>query len=282
MSKIAILTDSSAYLPKSFIDRHNIRVVPLKIHWDGSNYEDGVDIHPEDFYERLRQVVSVPTTSQPPISEFTNIYEEIASDHDSIIVPLISSGISGTISSAKTAASMFSKVPVEVIDTRSTASGLALIVKAIAQSVADGKTLVEIKKSAEIIIQRLDFIFAVDTLEYLHKGGRIGGAARYFGAALNIKPILHLDDQGKIDALERVRTKKKAINRLFELAVEKSSGKPVHLGIIHANAFEEAKKFQEKLILKLDCIQSDIYELSPVIGTHVGPGTIGIAIYPEV
>ena len=281
MSKIAILTDSTAYLPKSFTDLHNIRVVPLKIHWDGSNYEDGVDITPTEFYERLAKTSTIPTTSQPPVDEFLQIYEELAADHDGIIVPLISSGISGTISSAKTAASKFSKVPVEVIDTHSTGAGLGLVVKAIAQAVADGKTLAEIKISAEKIIQRLDLIFAVDTLEYLHKGGRIGGASRYLGGILNIKPILYLDDQGKIDALEKVRTKRKAITRLVELAVEKSNGNPVHIGIMHASALDEAKELKDLLLDQLDCKQSDIYDLSPVIGTHVGPGTIGVAIYPE-
>ena len=281
MSQIAIVTDSTAYLPKAFIDRYNIRVVPLKIHWDDANYEDGVDITPAEFYERLAKSSSIPTTSQPPVDEFMQIYEELSANHDSIIVPLISSGISGTVSSAKTAASMFSKVPVEIIDSLSTAAGLALVVKAIAYAVVDGKSLSATKQLAEAIVRRLDLFFAVDTLEYLHKGGRIGGASRYFGAAFSIKPILYLNDQGKIDALDRVRTKRKALARLVELAEEKAAGKPAHIGILHANAPDEAKQIQEQLDAHIDCIQSEIYALSPVIGTHVGPGSVGIAIYPE-
>jgi len=281
MSKIAILTDSTAYLPKTFVDNHKIRVVPLKIHWDGTNYEDGVDIIPATFYKRLAKSSTLPTTSQPPAEEFLQIYEELAADHEGIIVPLISSGISGTVSSATTAASTFSKVPVEVIDTRSTAAGLALVVNAIAQAVDEGKNLPAIKELAEAIVQRLDLFFAVDTLEYLHKGGRIGGASRYFGAALSIKPILYLDDQGKIDALERVRTKRKVKRRLVQLAIEKASGKPVHVGIIHADAFQEAMEVREQLLIQLDCKQSEISDISPVIGTHVGPGTVGIGIYTE-
>lgn len=281
MSKIAIVTDSTAYLPKAFVDRHNIRVVPLKIHWDDITYKDGIDITPTEFYEKLTKSSTMPTTSQPPIDEFLQVYEKLADDHDGIIVSLISSGISGTVSSAKTAATMFSKVPVEVIDTLSTAVGLALVVKAIAQAVSDGKELTDIKQQAEGIVQRLDLFFAVDTLEYLHKGGRIGGASRYFGTALNIKPILYLNDQGKIDALERVRTKRKVIDRLVKLAVEKAAGKPAHVGIMHATALEEAKDIQKQLLHQIDCKQSEIYEISPVIGTHVGPGTVGIGIYPE-
>ena len=281
MSKIAILTDSTAYLPKAFVDHHNIRVVPLKIHWDGTNFEDGIDIIPSTFYKRLAKSSTLPTTSQPPAEEFSQIYEELAADHEGIIVPLISSGISGTVSSATTAASTFSKVPVEVIDTRSTAAGLALVVTAIAEAVVGGKSLPAIKELAEAIVQRLDLFFAVDTLEYLHKGGRIGGASRYFGAALNIKPILYLDDQGKIDALERVRTKRKVMARLVQIAVDKAAGKAVHVGIIHADALQEAMEIREQLLIQLDCKQSEIYDISPVIGTHVGPGTVGIGIYTE-
>ena len=281
MSKIAILTDSTSYLPKEFVESHNIRVVPLKIHWDGTNFEDGIDITPSEFYERLAKSSTIPTTSQPPAEEFLQIYEELADDYDGIIVPLISSGISGTVSSAKTAATMFSKVPVKVIDTLSTAAGLALVVDAIVQAIADGKDLNTIKINTEIIVQRLDLFFAVDTLEYLHKGGRIGGASRYFGAALSIKPILYLDDQGKINALDRVRTKRKAIERMMELAVEKAGGKPAYVGIMHAAAFDEAKQIQRQILDQIETKKAEIFEISPVIGTHVGPGTVGIAIYPE-
>ena len=281
MSKIAILTDSTAYLPKDFVESHNIRVIPLKIHWDGTNFEDGVDIFPSEFYERLAKSSTLPTTSQPPIDEFLKVYEELSADYDGIIVPLISSGISGTVSSAKTAASMFSKIPVEVIDTHSTAPGLALIDIAVAQAISEGKDLTEIKTLAESITQRLDLFFAVDTLKYLHKGGRIGGASRYFGTALKIKPILYLDNEGKIDALERVRTKRKATKKLLQLATDKANGKPVHVGVMHADALGDAINLQYQLQHQINCKQSEIYEISPVIGTHVGPGTVGIAIYPE-
>jgi DegV family protein with EDD domain len=281
MSKIAILTDSSANLSKDFVDHHNIKVVPLKIHWNNTNYEDGVDITPTEFYNRLAKSSTIPTTSQPPIDEFLQIYKNLAYDYDAIIVPLISSGISGTVSSAMTAASMFSKVPVEVIDTHSTSVGLALVVTAIAQAVADGKNLLEIKNLAEDIVQKLNLFFVVDTLEYLHKGGRIGGASKYFGTAFSIKPILYLNNQGKIDALDRVRTKRKATARLISLAIEKADGKSAQIGIFHANAPDEADQIQEQLIAQIDCKQLGIYNLSPVIGAHVGPGTVGIGIYPE-
>jgi DegV family protein with EDD domain len=281
MPNIAILTDSTAYLPEAFVESHNIRVVPLKIHWDGVNFEDGVDITPSGFYEHLAKSSTIPTTSQPPVDEFLQIYEELAADYDGIIVPLISSGISGTVSSATTAAAMFSKIPVEVIDTRSTAAGLALIDIAVAEAVAGGKELAAIKNSTEAIVLRSELFFAVDTLKYLHKGGRIGGASRYFGTALNIKPILYLDNDGKIAALDRVRTKRKAMEKLVQLAVDKAAGRPIHVGVMHANAPDDAIGLQNQLLSQLDCRQSGIYDISPVIGTHVGPGCLGIAVYAD-
>jgi len=279
MAKIAIVTDSTAYLPKDFVERHNIRVVPLRIHWDDKTYIDGADLSSVEFYEHLEKSSTIPSTSQPAAGDFLQVFKELAPHYDGIVVPLVSSGISGTVASAKTATSMFSEVPVEVIDSRTTTAGLALVVTAIAKAVSDGKSLKEVKYLAEGIVNRSKLFFIVDTLKYLHKGGRIGGASRYFGTALSIKPILHLDDQGKIDALGKVRTKRKATERLIQLAVEQADGKPVMVGVMHANAFEEAKNLQAQLLEQLDCTQIEIYDLSPVIGAHVGPGTIGLAIY---
>ena len=279
MSKIAIVTDSSAYLPKDFVERHNIRVVPLSIHWDDKTYMDGIDITPVEFYERLGKSSTIPSTSQPSAGDFLKVFKELASHYDEIIVPLISSGISGTVDSAKIAKSTFSEIPVEIIDTHSTSAGLVLVVSAVAQAVSDGKNLKEIKQLAEDVVNRLKLFFVVDTLKYLHKNGRIGGASRYFGTALSIKPILFLDDQGKIDALEKVRTKRKAIERLIQLAVEHADGKSVKVGVMHANALEEVNLLRDQLLEQLDCKQIEMYDISPVIGTHVGPGSIGLAIY---
>ena len=279
MNKIAIVTDSTAYLPKDFIERQSIRDIPLNITWDDKTYMDGVDLSPVEFYERLEKSATIPSTSQPAVGDFLQVFKELAPHYDGIVVPLISSGISGTVASVKTAASMFSEVPVEVIDSRSTSAGLALIVKAIEQAVSDGKNLKEIKQLAEGIVNRLKIFFVVDTLKYLHKGGRIGGASRYLGTALSIKPILFFDDQGKINALEKVRTKRKATARLIQLAVEQADGKPVNVGVMHAHALEEAKNLREQLLEQLDCKQIEIHDISPVIGAHVGSGTIGVAIY---
>lgn len=281
MPNIKIITDSTANLSPEFIEEHAVKVVPLNIHWGEETSKDGVDITPLEFYARLEKSDQIPKTSQPSMQEFLNAYQEIAPTCQGIIAPVISSGISGTFASASSAQTEFTDVPLEVVDTRQTAAGLALVVIACAQAIQAGKSLAEVKALAEDVSSRVRFYFMVDTLEYLHKGGRIGGGRRFLGTALNIKPILFLDEEGKIGALEQVRTRNKAVARLVELAVQEAGGKPAHIGIIHADALADAQDFKNQLANAVNCKFLDIYDLSPVIGVHVGPGTLGMAIYPE-
>ncbi len=281
MSRIAILTDSSAYLPPDLVERYGIHVISLKVHWGEETFVDGVDITPAEFYARLATNSALPTTSQPSIHDFLQVFDGLASQYEGIVVPLISSGISGTLASAQSAAAEFKKAPVEVVDTHSTSAGLALVVLAAARAVEQGCSLPEVTQIAREVAQKLHLLFAVDTLKYLHKGGRIGGASRYLGTVLDIKPILFFNGEGKIDALERVRTKRKALDRLITLAEERSEGNPIHVGVFHANAPEVAAALQTRISEHLKCKEIFTCELSPVIGTHVGPGTIGIAFYTE-
>jgi DegV family protein with EDD domain len=208
------------------------------------------------------------------------LFEELAKDHEGIIVPLIYSGISGTVASALAAKEEFDKIPVEIIDTKSAAGGLAMITLAAARAVEQGASFGDAVKIARQVSKNLDLYFVVDTLEFLHKGGRIGGASRYFGSALQIKPILHLNERGTIDALERVRTKGKALKRLIDLAQEKANGSKVCVSIMHSVAPEEADQIHQQIDSLIDCEEIFTVEISPVIGTHIGPGTVGVAIYP--
>jgi DegV family protein with EDD domain len=281
MPKIAILTDSTANLPKEWSDQYNVRVIPLKIHWENSTFFDGIDITPNEFYTRLTHSKSIPTTSQPSIQDFLHAFESQADQADGIVVPLISSGISGTVASAQAAACQFSRVPVEIVDTHVTSAGQVLVVRAAVRAAVQGKSLHEVRQALDEIVQRLHVFFAVDTLEYLHRGGRINGASRYMGTALKIKPILYFNSDGKIDALERMRTKRNALQRLITLTEEQANGRPVHVGIIHANTSEVAQEFRDEVTQRLNCMEIFTVELSPVIGIHVGPGTIGIAVYTD-
>jgi DegV family protein with EDD domain len=281
MAKIAILTDSTASLPEAWVEQYHVRVIPLKIHWGEETFLDGVDLTPAEFYRRLPQSNILPTTSQPSVNDFRQAFESLAEQVDSILALLLSSGISGTVASAQAAALQFNRVPVEIIDTQITSMGQVLIVLAAARAIEQGKSLREVKQTAEEIIPRLHTFFAVDTLEYLHRGGRINTATRYLGTALSIKPILFFNQQGKIDALERVRTKNKALQRLIALAEEQANGRPVHVGIVHANVPQAAQAFRDDVAQRLNCKEIFIVECSPVVGVHVGPGTIGLALYAE-
>lgn len=282
MSNVAILTDSSANLTPELIARFSIRVIPMKIHWSGQTLRDGVDITPPEFYARLEQEKEIPTTSQLSIPELIQVFNELAPNCDAIVAPLISSGISGTVDAARSAAAEFSLAPVMVVDTLTAASAQALIVLAAARAAEAGMNADQVAQVAQNVARRLSVYFMVDTLKYLHKGGRIGTASKYLGSALNIKPILHMDEWGKIDALERVRTHHKALERLVELAVEKAGGAPAHVGILHANAPESAEFIQRELTQRIQIEEIYTFELSPVIGAHVGPGTAGVAVYTDI
>ncbi len=279
MSPVGVLTDSTAYLPEELIRQYDIRVVPLFVHWDGQTYRDGIDITPDVFYERLRRSPTLPTTSQPSMQDFLQAYEEMATRYDAIVAVLISSGISGTVASATAAAQEFKKIPVAIVDTKSTSVAQGYVALEAARVAQAGGTLEEVQQAAQRVVERTHTFFVVDTLKYLHKGGRIGGAARYLGTALNIKPILYFDREGKIDALERVRSKKRALRRIIELARERVGDRPVNVGIIHANAREEGLAFKAQVEQSFQCREILFVELSPVLGTHVGPGTIGLGLY---
>ncbi len=282
MAKTAILTDSTANLPAEWVKQYSIRTIPLKIHWESETYLDGIDLTPEEFYMRLSNSKSLPTTSQPSIQDFLMVFNRLADEGATgIAVPLISSGISGTVDSAQLAARLFTRVPVEIIDTRITSMGQVMIILASARAAEQGASLQEVRQAAEEVIKRLHVFFAVDTLEYLHRGGRINGASRYFGTALDIKPILFFNSEGKIDALERVRTKRKALQRLITLAEQQADGRPVQVGIVHANVPQAVQEFRDIVEKRLKCNEIFTVEFSPVIGVHVGPGTIGIALYAE-
>jgi len=282
VNNIAILTDSTANLPMEWAKRHAIRVIPLKIHSGGETYLDGIDLTTDEFYKQLCASKSLPTTSQPSIQDFLESFNSLADEGATgIVVPLISSGISGTVDSAQAAVRLFTRVPVEIIDTHITSMGQVMIILAAARAAEQGASLQEVRQAADEVIKRLKVFFAVDTLEYLHRGGRINGASRYFGTVLDIKPILFFNSEGKIDALERVRTKRKALQRLIALAEKQADGRPVQVGIVHANVPQAVQEFRDEVEKRLKCKEIFTVEFSPVIGVHVGPGTIGIALYAE-
>lgn len=277
MHKVAIVTDSTAYLPPEILEEYQIQVIPLSVIWDGDSYQDGVDITTSQFYNRLEKSHSLPSTSQPPVGEFIDCFSALLESGKDILAIMISAGISGTVNSALQAQADLDPSRIEVIDSQTAAMATGLHVIAAARKAAEGATLQEVAQVAREAQQRTDIVFVVDTLEYLHKGGRIGGAKRFLGSMLNIKPILEMS-AGKIEAVDQVRTQKRSLEHMADLIREKAAGeKPLRMAVIHSNVPEMALALKERVQASFSPEEIYISELSPVIGTHVGPGTLAIA-----
>ncbi|HEY9121361.1 MAG TPA: DegV family protein [Brevefilum sp.] len=278
MSKVAIVTDSTAYIPEDLVSSYNISVVPLVVIWGEETLRDNIDISPNEFYERLSQAKIMPSTSQATIADFANVYQKLHSQGYEILTIVISAALSGTMDSAIQAKEMVPEATIEIIDSKFTAVPLAYMAIAAARAAKRGASLADCKELAEKIRANTQVYFAVDTLEFLHRGGRIGGASRFLGTALNLKPILYLHD-GKVEALERVRTSKRAHHRLIELLEADINGrKPINMmGVVSAAAEESASKLLKKILKHFDPKEVLLANISPVLGTHAGPGTVGVA-----
>jgi DegV family protein with EDD domain len=279
MGKVAIVTDSSAYIPKDLVKNLNIKVVPLVVIWGNETLEDDVDITPEQFYNRLKSAKEMPTTSQVSVPNMHKAFSGLVEQGYDVLGIFLSSKLSGTMQSAIQGRDELSagKEKITLLDSLTTAMAMGFHVMAAAKAASQGASVNECKKIAEDAQKTSGVYFVVDTLEFLHRGGRIGGARRFLGSALNIKPILTVAD-GKVEAAGSVRTKAKAVNHLIELVHEQCKGKNnVHLATLHANAEAEAKEILQKAGQGLNVAESVLSEVSPAIGTHTGPATVGLA-----
>lgn len=277
MKKVAIITDSSAYLPDEIVKALGIRVVPLTLNWEGVSYRDGVDIRAEEFYEKLAESETLPTTSQTTVGEFEQLFQTLLDQDHAVLAMLISSGISGTVESALGAKDSFSGAPIKVMDSRLVSMALGFMVMAVARAAQDGASLEECWELAEAVYPRIGVYFTVDTLKYLNKGGRINTAKRLLGAALNIKPIMEIRD-GKIELVESVRSRKKALNRMLDMTEKGIAGRePVRISTFHAAALEDNQILLAEATARFNPVETVVSYVSPVVGAHTGPGTVSIA-----
>ncbi|HEY9076908.1 MAG TPA: DegV family protein [Anaerolineaceae bacterium] len=281
MAKVAIVTDSTALIPAELINHHiSLDIAPLQLIWGDKTYQDGVDIHPAEFYEQLPASKIFPTTSQPSPAVFMNIYRRLLDQGFDILSIHISSKLSGTLDSAIQARNNLDKSRIELVDSLSTSMAMGFQVLTSARAALQGATLQECKALAEQARDRSGVFFLVNTLEYLRRGGRIGGAAAFLGTALNLKPILTLHE-GRIEPVERVRTMSKAIDRLLDIIVDKvGKSTPVRLAALHTVSFDEASlllnRARDRFSIS-DVADAVITDVSPVIGAHTGPGCLGLA-----
>ncbi len=277
MSKVAIVTDTTAYLPEDLVDQYQIAVTPQVLIWGNEEYKDGIDIKSDQFYARLETDDVMPSTSQVTPQSFIEAFTPFVEKGQPILAMLISNDLSGTIASAIQAKKEFPDAQIEIFDSYTTAMALGYQVLMVARAAEKGASVEDCLQIAGQARERTGVVFAVDTLEFLHRGGRIGGGSRFLGTALKLKPILEVTG-GKVEAVERVRTRKKSLERLVDLVEERVAGRtPVRLATLHANAADDARECLNMANARLKAEETIFTSVSPVIGTHAGPGTVGLA-----
>jgi DegV family protein with EDD domain len=281
MTKVMIVTDSTSNIPAQLLNGNPVRILPLQVIWGGQIYKDGVDIQPKEFYERLAIDKVMPSTSQTTPEEFKALYASLIQEGYDILSMHISGKLSGTMDSAVQAKRAFAGAKIELVDSNSTSMAMGFQVMSAARMAKMGATLDECKAVAIEAGKHTGVYFAVNTLEFLRRGGRIGGAAAFLGTILNLKPLLELRD-GRIEAVERVRTLSKTIDRLLDLVEAKVSAEkgPIRLCAIHANALGQAEELLDRAVNRFSpslVTDAVISAVSPALGTHTGPGALGLA-----
>lgn len=278
--RIAIVTDSTADIPPSVANELGITVIPLTVNFNTQQYLDGVEISSDEFYPMLTASTNLPTTSQPSPAEFRSIYERLLEDHDSIISIHISSGLSGTITSALTARELV-QGDIHVFDSRSISLGIALIATEAVDMVKQGLSATEIIARLEQVREGTEVMFTLDTLEYLRKGGRIGKVQAVMGALLSIKPIVRVVD-GIYIPVGKVRRQEQALQEIVQqfqaLAVNKTVKRIV---VAHGAAQKAAELLTDKIRQAFGREPDLTVQVGPVIGVHTGPGTVGAAMLFE-
>ena len=278
---VAVITDSTAYLPPDLVEGYGIHVVPLYVVLAGRSGREGKDIGPAEVAAALSVRGGRVSTSRPTPGDFVAAYRRALDEGAERLVSIhLSAELSGTWDAARLAASQVGEHLVTVVDSRSTAMGLGFTVLAAARSAAAGADAETVAGSARDIAASTRTLFVVDTLEHLRQGGRIGSATAILGSALAVKPLLHVVD-GRVVPLEKVRTAARAINRLVQRAVEIAGDRSVSLAVHHLAAADRAERLATELREHLPAVRElHVSELGAAIGAHVGPGAVGIVVAP--
>lgn len=277
--KTAIITDSTAYIPKELRDELNIHMVPLSVIFGQETYREEIDMTNTQFYEKVRE--QLPTTSQPSVGEFVSLYETLAKDYDAAVVVTLSSGISGTYQGAVSAGEMVEGIDVYTFDSEISAMIQGFYVLEAAKMAKQDKTPQEILDRLNEMKQSMKAYIMVDDLSHLQRGGRLNAAQAFVGSLLQVKPIVHFVD-GKLVPFEKIRTRKKALKRIFDLLGEVASeGAPMKASVIHANHPEEGEEIKAELERAYPNVEFSLSYFGPVIGTHLGEGAIGIGWYKK-
>jgi DegV family protein with EDD domain len=280
---IAVVTDSTAYLPPQAVEQYGIEVVPLYVVLAGRSGEEGRDISPADVARALSVRGQHVSTSRPTPGDFVAAYRRcLAAGADQLVSVHLSAELSGTWDAARLAAAQVGEHIVRVVDSRSVAMGTGFAVLAAARAAAAGAGVDAVVEAARRTAAASRMFFVVETLEHLRRGGRIGPAAALLGSALAVKPLLHVKD-GAVVPLEKVRTSARALSRLVQRAVEAAGSGPVAVAVHHLAAADRAERLAGELRERLPRL-TELYvsEIGAAIGAHVGPGSVGVVISPAV
>jgi len=276
--RIAVVTDSTCDLPQELVKKYNIFVVPLYVRFGEEIYKEGIDLTVDEFYIKLKSSNIHPSTSQPSPQDFITMYQSLDKEYSYIISIHISSKLSGTLQSANMAKYELKLDKINVIDSLQASIPLGMVVLEAAKLCKQEKSKDEIIKSIFDLIHRIKVIFTVDTLEYLEKGGRIGKAQAFLGSILDIKPILGIQE-GEVVPLAKMRGRKKMLLKLIEMIREDVASEKIHIGIAHANSQELGLKLKDLMDEHFQIEECIFSEIGAVIGTHIGPGSLGVGYY---
>lgn len=274
-----IIADTTCGLPLSELEALGVDVIPQIIIFDDIPYKDDHEIDTPTFLQKLSQAKELPKTAAPPPALYEPLYKDYAASGESIVIPTPSTELSGTYRSAEVAAEMVPEADVHIVDTRTIAGGLGTLVKKAKEWADQGLPPAEIIDRIKSFSQREVVYFLVDTLEFLHKGGRIGNASFLIGSVLQVKPILGLED-GKVAAVEKQRTSAKALKRLKELVIEECPrNEECFITVSHCGGEERAEQLADELAEDLGLESIPVYEVPPAIVVHGGPGIISVSFF---
>jgi len=274
---VLVVTDSTADIPRQWADDLGIVVVPLTVMFGTESFRDGIDLSPTEFLDRLREAPTLPTTSQPPVTAFETVFRDARERGQDVVCVTISADLSGTHNAARLAADAVDPERIRIVDSRAMTMQEGWVAIAAARRAREGASFDQVAEAAEAAISRARLYAVLRTLDYVHKGGRIGRAQQLVGSALAIKPILGVVD-GIVTPVERVRTWKKAVTRVAELVTPT----PTDILVIHSDNLDDAQGVAAKLRQMYPDATIDIGWAGAAITTYAGPGAVGVAaLYPE-
>ena len=276
--EVAIVTDSTADLPQTKLEKYDITMIPLQVAVAGEEFLDQVELTTEEFLDKLEITEELPTTSQPSLGKFIDVYENLAENYDQILSIHLSEKFSGTVKTAHTASNMVSGAEIKVVDSETVTVPLGVIVTEVAKAAQEGQSLKQLVTLTEQLKKKVSIYFTVDELDYLEKGGRIGKATAFLGNLFKIKPILTIED-GEIGPYKKVRGKRRLDKSFLKLAAELRNSGTNNLIILHGRYKDKADILQEKLIAEYDWDRVQVQKFGSVVGAHIGPTPFGMIIW---